>query len=201
MHRLLPRFGVGLLILAAGAVSRVQAQDTVFTLAPEKTTVAFTLGASFHTVHGTFRVKRGAVRFDPSTGKASGQVIVDATSGDTGNGKRDRTMHREVLQSERYPDIIFSATEVAGSIMPAGESRVRLEGVLRLQDRDHPVTLEVHIQPSGNEVRATAQLVVPYVAWGLKNPSNIFLHVADKVNLSIDTSGTLATAGTTTDRR
>ena len=128
------------------------------------------MGASFHTVHGTFRVKSGAIRFQPVTG----EVIVDAASGDNGNQKRDRTMPSDVLQSERYPEITFSATEVAGSIMPAGEFRVRLEGVVHLQDKDHDVTLKVLLQPSENELRATTQFVVPYVTWGLRIPAVCF---------------------------
>ncbi len=193
MQRIFVSSGLALaLILAIG--TSAPAQETAFILDPEKTTVTFTLGASFHTVHGTFRVKGGAIRFDPSTGVASGKVVVDATSGQTGNKKRDRTMHRDVLQSQRYPEITFTATHVSGNVPPQGQSQVQVEGIVRLQDSDHPITLPFQVQASGNELRATTQFIVPYVAWGLKNPSNFLLHVAEKVEVTVVASGKLTPA-------
>jgi len=178
--------------LAAGKPAR--AQETTVSLDAEKTTVSFTLGASFHTVHGSFRVKSGAIRFDPTSGAASGLVVVDATSGETGNKKRDRTMHRDVLLSGRYPEVTFTPTRVVGKVLPQGESKVQVEGTLKLLGMDHPITLPFDVQITGNEMRATTQFVVPYAAWGLKNPSNLFLHVADKVELSIAAAGKLLPA-------
>jgi len=145
-------------------------------------------------VHGAFRVKSGAIRFDPSSDAASGVVVVDAASGQTGNKRRDRTMHREVLQSERYPEISFTPTRIAGAVLPQGESRVQVEGVLRLQGTDHAITLPFQVQVKGNELRAATQFVIPYVAWGLKNPSTFLLRVADKVELSIVATGKLTSA-------
>jgi polyisoprenoid-binding protein YceI len=194
MRPALLKSGLIALVIVLTASGSARAQQTTFNLDPGKTVVSFTLGASFHTVHGTFQVKSGTIRFDPSTGAASGKVVVDATSGQTGNKKRDRTMHRDVLQSQRYPEITFTPTRLIGNVSPQGESRVQVEGVIRLQDNDHPVTLPFQVQASGDELRATTQFVVPYVAWGLTNPSNIFLHVADKLELSLVATGKLRTA-------
>jgi polyisoprenoid-binding protein YceI len=201
MNRSFLNVGLALLACVMAVTSQARAQQSTFKIDPEKTTVSFTLGASFHTVHGTFRLKSGAIRFDPSTGAAGGQVVVDAASGDTGNKKRDRTMHRDVLQSERYPEITFTASRVSGKVVPTGESNVRVEGVLRLQETKHPVTLEFTLRTSENELRATSHFVVPYVAWGLKNPGNVFLHVADKVDVSLVASGRLTFDQATTERR
>ena len=183
----------GLLIVAAlvAVGSSAPAQETTFSLDPENTAVAFTLPASFHTVHGRFRVKSGTIRFDPSTGVARGNVVVDATSGETGNKKRDRTMHRDVLQSERYPEITFAPSRVTGNVLPQGESSVQVEGVLRLLGTDHPMNLRFQVQSTATDLRAATEFVVPYVAWGLKNPSNFVLHVADKVELSVVAVGKL----------
>ncbi len=192
-----PRFlKLVLAILAAvwAVVPPAFAQEATLRLDPEKTTVSFTLEATMHTVHGTFRLKNGAIKFNPATGAASGAVVVDATSGETGNQRRDRNMHRDVLVSERYPEITFTPTRVIGNVQPQGESSVQVEGVLRLQGSDHPITLSFAVQASEGGLRATTQFTVPYVAWGLKNPSTFFLHVGDKVELSIDASGKLTSA-------
>jgi len=195
-----PRFlKLVLVILTAvwAVVPPAFAQEATLHLDPEKTTLSFTLEATLHTVHGTFRLKNGAIKFNPATGAASGAVVIDATSGQTGNQRRDRNMHRDVLVSERYPEITFTPTRIIGNVQPQGESSVQVDGVLRLQGSDHPVTLPFKLQASESELRATTQFTVPYVAWGLKNPSTFFLHVADKVELSIAASGklTIAAAG------
>jgi hypothetical protein len=32
-------------------------------------------------------------------------------------------------------------------------------------------------------------MVIPYIAWGLKNPSTFFLHVSDEVEVDITAAG------------
>jgi len=61
------------------------AQQRSFTFDPPQTRVDFTLGDVLHTVHGEFRLKRGTIQLDSSSGTASGELVVDATSGDSGN--------------------------------------------------------------------------------------------------------------------
>jgi polyisoprenoid-binding protein YceI len=170
------------------------AQQTTIVLEPEKTTVSFILQATLHTVHGTFRLKSGVVRFDPATGAASGAIVADATSGQTGNKRRDRNMHQDVLESGRYPEITFTPTRVTGSLIAQGESSVALEGVLHLKGADHAISLPVNVQTSASEIKATTQFAVPYVAWGLKDPSTFFLRVADKVDVNIVATGRLTSA-------
>ncbi len=48
------------------------AQETLVTLDPAGAQIEFTLGATLHTVHGSFKLKHGEIRFDPATGSASG---------------------------------------------------------------------------------------------------------------------------------
>ena len=167
------------------------AQETTLRLDPQQTVVRFTLEATMHTVHGSFRMRSGAIRFNTATGAASGTIVIDATSGESGNQKRDRNMHRSVLLSERYPEVTFMPTRVVGAVAPQGESSVQVEGVLRLIGNDHPITLPFKVQMSGDELNASTQFTIPYVAWGLKNPSTFFLHVADKVELNIIAVGKL----------
>ena len=88
--------------------SMVAAQQITVNLDPAQTKIQWTLGAALHTVHGTFKLRSGSVTFDPQSGAASGEIIVDATSGESGNHSRDKKMHKEVLESQRYPEIIFS---------------------------------------------------------------------------------------------
>ena len=40
-------------------------------------------------------------------------------------------------------------------------------------------------------MKATTNFIVPYQAWGMKNPSTLFLHVDDKVRISVSAAGRL----------
>lgn len=183
---------VTLVLIAGAGANDATGQEFTVELNPAETAISFTLHATMHTVHGTFKLKSGSIRFNPSTGTASGLVVVDVTSGDTGNDGRDRKMHREVLESSKYPEATFSPTRVSGQFSSKESSTVQLSGLFRLHGSDHPITLSFPVQLEGNAVRTSTHLVIPYVAWGLKNPSTFVLRVSDKLDLEIKTSGRLA---------
>ena len=92
-------FGLWLSILLGFTAPTLRAQEKVFELDPANSKIQFTLDATLHSVHGTFKLKSGTIHFNPATGAASGQLVVDATSGDTENDGRDRRMHKVVLES------------------------------------------------------------------------------------------------------
>ncbi len=176
------------LLLAA----EMQAQQLQVTIDPAKTRIDWTLGATLHTVHGTFRLKSGMVAFDPKSGEASGAIIVDATSGESGNHDRDKDMHVKVLESAKYPEITFLPKHVSGSVGEQGQSNIQVQGVLRIHGADHEVTLSMQIGRTGDEVKASTSLVVPYQEWGMKNPSKMFLHVENKVDVNIAAEGKMS---------
>src|ERR1700752_959252 len=159
---------------------RLFAQESVFTLDPSKSSIEFTLGASLHTVHGTFKLKRGEIHFDPAKGTATGAIVVDALSGESGNEGRDKKMHREILESPKFSEIVFVPIHLEGTVAPQGTSQVAVSGIMKLHGQDHEMVLNFAVQPgtSGQEL-ATTRFSVPYVKWGLKNPSTFILRVSD----------------------
>jgi len=174
-------------------VPLVVAQDNTFELDPAKSRVEYTVSTTLHNVHGTFQVKSGTVHFNPSTGVASGLVLVDATSGDSGNESRDKKMHKEILESQKFSEMSFVPTKVTGAI--AGDSStLEIEGTFRLHGSDHSIKASIPVQVNGNLLTADCKFVVPYVEWGLKNPGNFLLHVSDKVDVSVVASGHLTQA-------
>jgi polyisoprenoid-binding protein YceI len=156
---------------------------------PAKSAVQFTLGALLHTVHGTFKVKDGTIRFDPSSGQASGQISVDVRSGETGENARDRQMHESVLESNRFPDAVFSPDHFKGRVASSGESQIEVHGTLRIHGLEHEMTIPVEVQVQNGRVTAKTKFVVPYVAWGMKDPSNPVLRVDKTVDLEVALSG------------
>lgn len=170
------------------------AQESTFELDPAKTQIEFVLPTTLHTVHGTFHVKSGTVHFNPSTGAAGGLILVDATSGESGSDGRDRRMHREILESDKFPDITFVPTKVTGQLASQGDSTLQIEGTFRLHGNDHPINVAIPVHISGGTVTANYHFVVPYVDWGLKNPSKFMLRVNDKVDVNVQATGHLTQA-------
>jgi polyisoprenoid-binding protein YceI len=172
----------------------LSAQETVVTLDPAQTHIEYTLGATAHTVHGTFRLKSGMVHFDPATGKAGGTIVVDATSGSSGNDGRDSKMHREILESQKYPEIVFTPAQVKGALNPQAASQLEVSGTFRLHGQDHDLTLPLSVQLAGSQATASTHFAVPYQKWGLKNPSTFILRVKDTVELDVRATGHVAPA-------
>lgn len=173
---------------------RPTAQDIALQLDPAQTKVHYSVDSTLHTVHGTFALKNGsAVHFDPVSGKASGEVTVYATSGDSGNSSRDEHMHKEVLESDKYSDVVFRPTQVEGSVAQRGASDVKLRGTLLLHGAEHEIVAAVHANLMGDRWNGTASFQVPYVQWGLKNPSTWLLKVKPVVTVELDMAGTAST--------
>ena len=169
------------------AASSIPAEDTVLQIDPSRTKVEFTLSDVLHTVHGSFLLKRGDMRFDAATGKASGELVVDATSGASGSVARDRNMHMNVLESARYPEIVFRPDRVEGKVILQGTSHVGLHGMFSIHGAEHEITLPAVVENDDGQYTAIIAFSVPYVQWGMKNPSSLFLRVRDKVEISIHT--------------
>jgi polyisoprenoid-binding protein YceI len=180
-----------LLVLLSLAPVFVSAEQIQVTLDPAQTSVDWTLVASLHTVHGTFKMKSGTVSFDPKSGAASGVIIVDATSGESGNHSRDKKMHKEILESPRYPEITFTPKRVLGSVPQKGNSTIQVQGLLHLHGSAHDLTLSIPMEINGDTVKASTSFVVPYQDWGMKDPGNFFLHVGKTVTLNVAVAGRL----------
>lgn len=172
----------GVCLAAAAAVPAV-GQQLVLDLDPARATVQFTLGATLHTVHGTFKLKPGVIRFDPARGKISGEVVIDAASGQSGDAARDRRMHKSILESARYPEIVLTPGRVEGAVAPEGDSTVQVHGMLAIHGAAHEITLPVQVHMANGQVAVSTHFVIPYVKWGMKNPSTFFLRVSDKVEI------------------
>jgi polyisoprenoid-binding protein YceI len=183
--------GLAAIILAPAS----SAQESVIQIDSAQTKIEFSLGGTMHTVHGKFSLKSSSIRFDPSTGKIGGTIVVDATSGESGNGGRDGRMHREILESAKFPEIVFTPLQMTGAVAAEGPSKVEVSGRFRLHGQDHEVTLPIEVKADGKNLQITTHIDIPYVQWGLKNPSNFFLRVADKVGIDIEATGRVQSSG------
>jgi polyisoprenoid-binding protein YceI len=189
--------GLALIVatLAFAAPRAVLGESGTLELTPEKTQIHFELDATLHTVTGSMRLLRGALHFDAASGRAEGEIALDARSADTGNSRRDRTLHEEVLESERYPEIVFVAEglELTRSAPDRGE--VALTGRLRIHGDEHPLRIPAHLERDDDgAIRIDALFRVPYVVWGMKDVSNWMLKVGKDVAVRVDATAAYAPA-------
>lgn len=187
-------FGLAVVAGLLTTPTAAAAEETLLVLDPERSAVSFALGASLHTVRGAFQLERGEIRVDPSGGPASGEVVVDATSGETGIDARDRKMHGEVLKSSQYPRIVFLPDAVRVLEQPSTERLVvEATGTMRVLASTHPFRARIEVtRREGNEVFLRTAFTVPYVAWGLEDVSTFLLRVADEVEVTLEAYGTLS---------
>jgi hypothetical protein len=162
-------------------------------LDPAQTQIHWTLSGGLHNTHGTFKLKSGQLFFNPATGVAEGEILVDATTGESGNADRDKRMQNEVLESNRYPAIFFHPSQMKGAFEP-GEATQDLIGVgtFNIHGADHPLELPLKVRVSAGVVTATTHFEVPYVAWGMKNPSKFMLKVSKQVEIDVTAKGTIS---------
>jgi polyisoprenoid-binding protein YceI len=166
-----------------------QSQQLRLEFDPSKTTIAFTLGDILHTVHGSFELKRGDVEYKIAAKSVSGNVIVDATSGQSGNHSRDRKMHKEILESARFPEINFHPDRVEGNVGTLGTSNIQVHGIFSIHGIDHELTMPVKVEVFPDHWTADTHFTIPYVKWGIKNPSTFLLRVSESVEIDVHASG------------
>ena len=170
------------------------AQHETFTVNPQTSQVSFGLSATGHHVDGTFHVQDGVIAFDPSAQTISGSVVVAAGSGNSGDKNRDKKMDSEVLNTDKYTDITFQPKSYTGKLAPTGDSNIQVSGIFTLHGSTHNITVPMHVHIAGSSLEAKGQFQVPYVKWGLKNPSVFILKVAKVVDIQLDLKGGLTPA-------
>lgn len=184
------RIAAGLLCVVALFAPTVSAQappaQVNFTLDAGATSIHWSLVSNIHTSHGTFKLTGGAFQLDTATGNASGLITVDATSGESQNSARDSRMHKEVLESAKFPTITFRPSHIEGKFEPTTTGTFKVDGILNVHGQDHPMQLTVDVHPQGAGIGMTTKFKIPFVKWGMKDPSIPIFRVEKEVTIQID---------------
>jgi polyisoprenoid-binding protein YceI len=177
------------LALALTFAPAVLAQHQNFAVNPDNSEVKMKLNTTHEVVNGTFHVRSGLIGFDRSATKISGSVVVAAGSGKTGNDSRDKKMKKDILKVDQYTTVSFSPKTYKGTIVPSGDSTIQVSGVFTLLGTPHDLTIPMQIHIDGSRATVRAQFVVPYVQWGLKNPSFLFWKAENDVAIDLNLVG------------
>ena len=158
---------------------------------PASSEIHFTLKASDGPVNGTFHLTSGEFTLDPATGAMTGSVAVDASSGDSGNKKRDKNMTNNQMKAQTYSTVTFAPAKFSGQVKDSGDSAGQVDGSFTLLGQAHPVSVPINVHIEGDHFTATGTFVVPYVGWGMKDPSWFVMKVEKEVKVDLKLAGTI----------
>ena len=180
------------LAFAAVLAPAVLAQHQTFVVNSDASQVKITLKTTHELVNGTFHVQSGSIEFDRTAPKMSGSVVVHAGSGKTGNDSRDKKMNKDILKVEQYATVSFEPKTYTGAIALSGDSKLQVTGIFTLLGTPHEITIPIIVRVEGTAATAKAHFVVPYVQWGLKNPSFLVWKAESDVAIDLFLAGRLS---------
>ena len=118
---------------------------------------------------------------------------MDAKTAQTGLSSRDANMHRDVLESEKFPTISFRAERLDVGRRDATSADVTLVGSLVLHGETRPLAIPAKlVARDPAHVGISAGFRVPYVDWNMVDYSTFVLRVDRFVDVTLDAEGTLA---------
>jgi YceI-like domain len=168
------------------------AQHQTFAVNPDASDVRMKLSTTHEVVNGTFHVQSGSINFDRTASNISGTVIVAAGSGKTGNDSRDKKMNKDILKVDQFATVSFVPKMYSGTIVASGDSTIQVSGVFTLLGSAHDLTIPMQIHIDGSKATAKGQFVVPYVQWGLKNPSFLIWRAENNVGIDLNLVGQIS---------
>ena len=135
-------------------------------LDPARTTIEFHTKAIFGlaNVKGTFAAVSGTGVVGDE-GAISGELVMDATSIDTKNKRRDKHLRgADFFDASKYPTFTFTATEVA----PSGDGTLKIKGALHIKDQSRTIELvATPTNPSSDRVTLHAEASIDRSRWGM----------------------------------
>jgi polyisoprenoid-binding protein YceI len=168
------------------------AQHRTFVVNSDASEVKITLKTTHELVNGAFRVQSGSIEFDRGNPRMAGSVVVLAGSGKTGNDSRDKKMNKDILKVEQFATVSFEPKTYTGVLAPSGDSTVQVTGIFTLLGAPHEITIPLLVHLEAASATAKAHFVVPYVQWGLKNPSFLIWKADNDVAIDIDLAGAIS---------
>jgi polyisoprenoid-binding protein YceI len=178
-------------LIVAIALTTLPGFSISFELDPQQTTLAMTFGATLHRVDGSLKVREGRIDISDS-GVASGRIVIDLTTAQTGVARRDKKMHDKILESARFPLAVFTIERMDGTVNKVGASDIQLHGKLEMHGVSKQVSLPARVTSDGHRVSASGVLIIPYLQWGMADPSFFILRVEKQVKVTVRTSGRIS---------
>jgi polyisoprenoid-binding protein YceI len=151
-------------------------QATAYRIDAAASEAGFDLKATMHTVHGSTRSVTGDVRVEPDAAgvlKLSGRIEISAASLETGNAKRDATMHSQSLLVDSFPKLVFEPErfEPSSPQGPDGSIVGALSGRLTVRGQTRAQSLAATLTPRSERIVASGTFDVRWAEFGIPDPS------------------------------
>lgn len=105
--------------------------------------------------------------------------VIDKDASDDDRAKVQQTMlGPDVLDSDKYPDIVFKSSRAE----PAGESRWNLHGNLTIRDQTRPATVKVSLKDG----HYTGEASVKQTDYGITPPGVAGIRAKDELKIEFD---------------
>lgn len=134
--------------------------------------VHFKAASNLHGFHGGTDSLTGFVVFDPAEPLAStGEVVIDADALRSGDGKRDRKMRSQALETKLFPDIKFRMRRFAA---PPSDGALRIEGNIHGELELHGVTrkllIPATVETRGDKLHVEGVVGFDMGDWSIRPP-------------------------------
>ncbi len=188
------------LTMGIASVLPVRAEPHTYKVDPMHTYVSF---AAPHVQaiswwRGKFdRTQSGTVTLDPAAKTGSIEVVIDASSIDTGDEKLNEHLRSpDFLDAKQYPTATFKSTSVKFS----GDRPVSADGELTLHGVTHPMTLRIDdfkcipdfMSKTMQRCGADASAIIDRTKWGVEHYANM---TGSEVRFAIQAEGLTPLAG------
>lgn len=163
-------------MVTALLLSALITQATAYRINPAACEAGFDLKATMHTVHGSTKSVTGEVRVEPEDAgvlKLSGRIEIGASSLETGNDKRDATMHSKSLLVGSFPTLVFEPEHFTPSSPAGADGSIpgALVGHLTIRGQTRIQTVSATLAPQGDRVVASGTFDVAWADFGVPDPS------------------------------
>ena len=171
-------------MIAALLAAALVAQPGVYRIEPGASEAGFDLKATMHTVHGSTKGVSGEIHVDPETSgtlRLSGKIEIRAASIDTGNEKRDATLHGKTLLVDSFPSLLFEPDQFTPSGPEGADGSIAgsLTGRFTLRGKTKPLSIAATLAPSGRGIVASGTFDVAWAEFDIPDPSFFVVRIAD----------------------
>lgn len=165
------------LVVAVAGAQQGPAHPLRYKFEVTGSSVRWELPASFRPIKAIVPLFHGFVEADPlpSGGwDVRSRIVVPAAGMRTGNRLRDRTLREKVLETDRFPEIVFELRRFTGDLSrfrPGETFSVQVAGDLTVHGKTAPIQLPVDVSVFPGAVVLTGSFPVHWKSYGLQDPS------------------------------
>lgn len=173
-------------------VSAAAAAEFIVTPGTDGNEVVFESKATLESFKGKTDRVSGTITADLTdlTDTVAVRIVVELASFDTGIGKRNGHMRDNHLETDQYPEAVFTADRIiatSAAVLGLGQTAsVRLAGSMELHGvmRDGEYEVELTLEESG-VLLVAAEFVVSLEDHAIKRPKFLVMKLADEQKISV----------------